>query len=42
MLDWGFSLESVARVATWSMIVGFFGALGCKLLGLLTGLSKRL
>jgi hypothetical protein len=33
MLDWAFSLESFCRVAAWSIIVGFFGALGYGLFG---------
>jgi hypothetical protein len=32
-LDWSFSFEAVCRVIAWSIIVGFFGSLGCALFG---------
>jgi len=31
--DWGISLESFARVAFWSIVFGFFFAIGSSLWG---------
>ena len=33
MLDWQISLESVARVAFWSVVVGVFFTFGAALAG---------
>jgi hypothetical protein len=40
-LDWGFSLESVARVAAWSVIVAFFWSVGCAIFGFVAWTSRH-
>ncbi len=40
MLDWRITLQTVALVAFWSVVVGFFWSLGCKLFALICGGSR--
>lgn len=41
MFDMTFTLENFARVATWSIVIGFFGALGVALCGFGRDLVRR-
>lgn len=41
MLDWDFSLEQVARVAAWTIIVAIFWAIGLKIVGAVDGALRK-